>query len=200
MAIAHGCGLTRDFEMDRATKARALISRHSASFSTISESIVSDSICSKAILFGSCFKDDRFWWSATVLPSPSLHSTSHKKRLDRAKEVRHGTAIQQSSSAGSANHDCRAGFGKQEEALNLMVERARFMAHQPGYVSVTLHRSLDGRRIVNCIQWQNHELLKSAHCSPEFRKEWSHFDEVTDEIDPHLYERVEFGDDDNRRS
>src|SRR5262245_10980963 len=76
----------------------------------------------------------------------------------------------------------------QAEALRLMSERARFMARQPGFVSISLHRSLDGRRIVNYVQWQNRELLQSAHASPEFRKEWSRFDRLTDEIDPHLYE------------
>ena len=78
--------------------------------------------------------------------------------------------------------------GKQAEALSLMTERARFMARQPGFVSISLHRSLDGRRIVNYIQWQSRELLQSAHKSPEFRKEWNRFDDMTDEIDPHLYE------------
>ena len=38
---------------------------------------------------------------------------------------------------------------KQDEALSLMTERARFMARQPGFISISLHRSLDGRRIVN---------------------------------------------------
>ena len=78
--------------------------------------------------------------------------------------------------------------GKQAEVLSLMTERARFMARQPGFISVSLHRSLDGQRIVNYIQWQSRELLQSAHQSPEFRKEWGHFDQLTDEIDPHLYE------------
>jgi hypothetical protein len=44
---------------------------------------------------------------------------------------------------------------KQTEALSLMHERARFMARQPGFISISLHRSLDGRRIVNYIQWKN---------------------------------------------
>jgi heme-degrading monooxygenase HmoA len=78
--------------------------------------------------------------------------------------------------------------GKQDAALSVMEERARFMAKQPGFVSINLHRSRDGRRIVNYIQWKNRELLQSAHRSPEFRKEWGHFDNVTDDIDPHLYE------------
>lgn len=81
--------------------------------------------------------------------------------------------------------------GKQTEALALMTERARFMSSQPGFVSISLHRSLDGRRIVNYIQWQNREQLQAAHRSQDFRKEWNRFDRLTDEIDPHLYEVVQ---------
>ena len=72
--------------------------------------------------------------------------------------------------------------------LSLMIERARFMARQPGFISISLHRSKDGRRIVNYVQWQSRELLQSAHHSPEFRAEWRHFDELTREIEPQLYE------------
>lgn len=79
----------------------------------------------------------------------------------------------------------------QHEALSLMAERARFMARQPGLVSISLHRSLDGRRIVNYVQWQNRELLQRAHKSPDFRKAWRQFDDLTDQIDPHLYEVAE---------
>jgi heme-degrading monooxygenase HmoA len=77
---------------------------------------------------------------------------------------------------------------KQAEALSVMTERARFMARQPGFISISLHRSLDGRRIVNYVQWQTRDQLRAAHQSPEFRKQWRHFDELTEEIDPHLYE------------
>jgi heme-degrading monooxygenase HmoA len=78
--------------------------------------------------------------------------------------------------------------GKQAEALELMTQRANFMARQPGFVSISLHRSLDGKRIVNYVQWESRDLLTEAHRSPEFRKQWGHFDELADEIDPHLYE------------
>ncbi len=85
---------------------------------------------------------------------------------------------------------------KQAEALSVMTERARFMARQPGFVSISLHRSVDGKRIVNYVQWKNRELLQAAHKSPEFRKEWRHFDDLAEEIDPHLYEVVEVMDGD----
>jgi hypothetical protein len=50
---------------------------------------------------------------------------------------------------------------------------------------------LDGRRIVNYVQWKDRELLRSAHQSPDFRRQWSEFDELTDNIDPNLYEVAE---------
>jgi heme-degrading monooxygenase HmoA len=78
--------------------------------------------------------------------------------------------------------------GKQAQALELMGQRAEFMARQPGFVSISLHRSLDGRRIVNYVQWESRDLLAAAHRSPEFRREWAQFDELADDIDPHLYE------------
>jgi heme-degrading monooxygenase HmoA len=80
--------------------------------------------------------------------------------------------------------------GQQLEALALMNERADFMARQAGFISISLHRSLDGRRIVNYVQWQDKESLRAAHRSPQFRKEWGHLDRVTDEIDLHLFEVV----------
>ena len=78
--------------------------------------------------------------------------------------------------------------GQQDEALAVMAERAAFMARQPGFISIQLHRSLDGKRIINYIQWRNLALLHAAHESPEFRREWTRFDHLTGEIDPHLYE------------
>ena len=58
----------------------------------------------------------------------------------------------------------------QSEVLQLMAERARFMARQPGFVSVSLHRSKDGSHVVNYVQWNNRKQLEAAHHSPEFRK------------------------------
>jgi len=77
---------------------------------------------------------------------------------------------------------------RQSEALSVMMERARFMQQQPGFVSISVHRSLDGRRLVNYVQWESRDLLQAAHKAPEFRKEWTRFDRLTDDIDPHLYE------------
>ena len=71
-----------------------------------------------------------------------------------------------------------------------MIERARFMATQPGFVSINLHRSKDSSHLVNYIQWTNPEKLKAAHQSPEFRKKRPQFGKLAEEIDPGLYEVV----------
>jgi heme-degrading monooxygenase HmoA len=78
----------------------------------------------------------------------------------------------------------------QDEVLKLMTERARFMATQPGFVSVALHRSKDGSHVVNYVQWTSAEKLAAAHHSPEFRKQWPRFGEIAREIEPCLYDVV----------
>jgi heme-degrading monooxygenase HmoA len=79
---------------------------------------------------------------------------------------------------------------KQDDALRVMQERARFMAKQPGFVSISLHRSKDGGHIVNYIQWKNRDQLMAAHHSPEFRDKWPEFGRLTEEIEPCLYDVV----------
>ena len=78
----------------------------------------------------------------------------------------------------------------QDEVLKLMTERARFMAKQPGFVSICLYRSEDGSHVVNHIQWTDQKKLEAAHHAPEFRKEWSRFGDMAKEIEPCLYEAV----------
>jgi heme-degrading monooxygenase HmoA len=78
----------------------------------------------------------------------------------------------------------------QDEVLKLMEERARFMAKQPGFVSICLYRSTDGSHVVNHIQWTDREKLVAAHHKPEFRKEWSHLGDLAQDIEPCLYDVV----------
>jgi quinol monooxygenase YgiN len=78
--------------------------------------------------------------------------------------------------------------GNQSEVLQLMEERARFMRSQPGFVSVSLHRSEDGSHVVNYVQWKDRPQLEAAHHSPEFRKRWPKFGELVEEAEPCLYQ------------
>jgi heme-degrading monooxygenase HmoA len=78
----------------------------------------------------------------------------------------------------------------QDELLQLMSERARFMATQPGFISISLHRSLDGKRVVNYVQWESREALVEAHRAPEFRAKWPQVGQAAEDIEPALYEVV----------
>jgi quinol monooxygenase YgiN len=78
----------------------------------------------------------------------------------------------------------------QAEALDLMKERARFMKTQPGFISISLHRSADNGHIANYVQWADRDQLKAAHHAPAFRKKWPRFGELVQEAEPCLYEVV----------
>jgi heme-degrading monooxygenase HmoA len=78
----------------------------------------------------------------------------------------------------------------QAEVLETMKERARFMATQPGFVSISLHRSADKSHILNYVQWSSREQLEAAHHSPEFRKKWPEFGKIAKDIEPCLYDVV----------
>jgi heme-degrading monooxygenase HmoA len=71
-----------------------------------------------------------------------------------------------------------------------MKERARFMASQPGFVSITLHRSEDGGHVINYVQWKSRKELEAAHHSPEFRKKWPRFGDLAKDIEPCLYDVI----------
>jgi quinol monooxygenase YgiN len=125
-------------------------------------------------------------------PSPKEHHWANKLKREPEPERREPlTQIQTANQLVTQITVIEADPEQQNEALSLMADRARFMSWQPGFVSISLHRSLDGRRLVNYIQWQSRELLQSAHQSPDFRKAWGKFDDLTDQIDPHLYEVVQ---------
>jgi heme-degrading monooxygenase HmoA len=80
--------------------------------------------------------------------------------------------------------------GKQDDMLAVMQERARFMATQPGFVSISLHESLDGAQIINYVQWRSRELLEKAHHTPEFREKWPQVSKLADTAEPNLYKVV----------
>ena len=48
-------------------------------------------------------------------------------------------------------------------ANNLMIERARFMAMQPGFVSIALHRSKDGSHTTAHSSRRDLDTLTAAH-------------------------------------
>ena len=79
----------------------------------------------------------------------------------------------------------------QEQLVKLMSEQAeQVMSKQPGFISINIHRSLDGTRVVNYVQWSTKELLDAAHATPEFIDYFQKYKELIVEGGPYLYEII----------
>ena len=50
---------------------------------------------------------------------------------------------------------------QQQRLVDLLVEATEaVMKYQPGYVSATIHKSLDGTRVTNYAQWRSREAFE----------------------------------------
>src|SRR5215467_5258769 len=75
----------------------------------------------------------------------------------------------------------------QDEFVRLLVDATeQVMRHLPGFVSANIHKSLDGKRVVNYAQWQTAGHFESMLKNPEASK---HMEQATRlaKPDPHLY-------------
>lgn len=58
---------------------------------------------------------------------------------------------------------------------------------QPGFVSVSVHSSLDGRRVVNYAQWASKEHFEGFMKKPEMQAQLKKFAALATSISPALY-------------
>ena len=57
---------------------------------------------------------------------------------------------------------------QQQHVIDFLAEnRYRSMKH-PGCLSVSIHKGLDGDRVINYVQWRSWEEFKTASVDPEF--------------------------------
>jgi quinol monooxygenase YgiN len=57
---------------------------------------------------------------------------------------------------------------KQQELVDLLIDATnKTMRHQPGFVSANIHRSLDGKKVVNYAQWQSKADFDAMRNNPE---------------------------------
>ena len=66
------------------------------------------------------------------------------------------------------------------------------MRHQPGYISASIHRSLDGTHVVNYAQWRSAADFEAMTHNPNAREHMAKALELA-EVEGHLYE-VAFSD------
>jgi quinol monooxygenase YgiN len=63
---------------------------------------------------------------------------------------------------------------QQEELAQVLIDATeRTMKHQPGFISASIHKSLDGHKVVNYAQWKSREdfeaMTKNPHAIPHMK-------------------------------
>lgn len=77
---------------------------------------------------------------------------------------------------------------RQEELVKLLGEVTESTVRpQPGFVSVSVHASLDGSRVVNYAQWATKEDFDRMLARPEVQTQFRRLAEVARSVAPALY-------------
>lgn len=55
----------------------------------------------------------------------------------------------------------------QQRLVDIFVEAGEAMSKKPGFISANIHKSLDGTRVINYVQWRSQEDLAAISNHPE---------------------------------
>jgi quinol monooxygenase YgiN len=78
---------------------------------------------------------------------------------------------------------------KQTELVQLLADATeKVMRHQTGFVSVSIHRSIDGTRVVNYAQWASKGDLERMMKSPEAQGQIRQFASLAKSVAPAVYQ------------
>jgi heme-degrading monooxygenase HmoA len=80
---------------------------------------------------------------------------------------------------------------QQQKLINMLVDATeKTMRHLPGFISANIHKSLDGKQVVNYAQWRSRQDFNAMLENPEAIP---HMKEIASfaKFDPNLYEVVE---------
>lgn len=77
---------------------------------------------------------------------------------------------------------------KQAELAKALSESTEStIRHQPGFISVCVHSSLDGTKVVNYAQWTSKEHFESFMKKPETQEQLKQFAGLAKSVAPSLY-------------
>jgi quinol monooxygenase YgiN len=77
----------------------------------------------------------------------------------------------------------------QQRLVDVLVDATQtVMRKQPGFVSASIHRSLDGTRVTNYAQWQNPEAFEAMLQNREAAEHMGEAARIAERFEPHLYE------------
>lgn len=77
----------------------------------------------------------------------------------------------------------------QQELIGLLdAATERVMRSRPGFISANIHRSLDGKRVVNYAQWRSKADFQAMLAEPACREHMSKAAALAESVEPVLYE------------
>jgi quinol monooxygenase YgiN len=77
----------------------------------------------------------------------------------------------------------------QEELIGLLDQATeRVMRVRPGFISANIHRSLDGKRVVNYAQWRSKSDFEAMLREPACREHMSKAAALAESVEPVLYQ------------
>jgi len=77
----------------------------------------------------------------------------------------------------------------QQRLVDLLVGATEdVVGGRPGYVSASIHKSLDGTRVTNYVQWRSREDFEAMFGDPSVLAHMREAERIADSYEPHLYE------------
>lgn len=77
---------------------------------------------------------------------------------------------------------------KQAELVKALTEATEStIRHQPGFISVCLHSSVDGGKVVNYAQWESKDDFEGFMKKPETQEQLKQFAGLAKSVTPSLY-------------
>ena len=79
---------------------------------------------------------------------------------------------------------------KQQELVDTLIRATETVMHRlPGFVSATIHKSLDGTRVTNVARWTDKASFDAMQQNPEARRHMQAAMQIAN-FDAHLYHEV----------
>ncbi len=78
--------------------------------------------------------------------------------------------------------------GSQNELAAAVLEiYESLVRHQPGFLGVRLHKSVDGSRVAAYAEWRGHDALKALHEDLAFQSAWTRLSPFVESHDSGIY-------------
>jgi len=77
----------------------------------------------------------------------------------------------------------------QQRLVDVLVDATQtVMRKQPGFISANIHRSLDGTRVTNYVQWRSPEAFEAMLRDREAAEHMGEAAKIAERFEPHVYE------------